>query len=273
MNYLEMSAAAAGWWGATQQGIDVVENPPTNDLQSYVDYAQLVVAVASTSPWGAVATGLTGALLEAVAAANANNSEQAQNDVINAAADLAAFTAGCALMAAAPEAAGVAAAALLVGTGLAIVQAVLDQKNIGLALNSIVNAAYGCLTTETTAEIDSANAIFGSSPFFDGGQVCDSSYASAIASLFNGSMTDPLVIDLSGQGVQLTSLNQSSAYFDLHNTGFAVHTGWVNAGTGFLVTDLNSNGTIDNVTELFGNSSTDGFSALAALDINGDGVT
>lgn len=60
MNYLEMSAAAVGWWGGYQQGIDVVENPPTNDIQSYVDYAQLVVAVASTSPWGAVATGLTG---------------------------------------------------------------------------------------------------------------------------------------------------------------------------------------------------------------------
>lgn len=109
-------------------------------------------------------------------------------------------------------------------------------------------------------------------PMPTGGGVCDAPYADAVAPLFNGSMTDPLVIDLSGNGVQLVPLAQSNAYFDLHDTGFAVHTGWVGPETGLLVEDNNGNGVVDNITELFGNSSTDGFAALAALDTNHDGT-
>jgi len=100
----------------------------------------------------------------------------------------------------------------------------------------------------------------------------DGSYVSPIAAQFNGGMVDPLVIDLSGNGVQLTSLAQSNAYFDLHNTGFAVHTGWVGPQTGILVQDNNGDGVINNISELFGNSSTDGFTALANLDANHDGT-
>jgi hypothetical protein len=85
-------------------------------------------------------------------------------------------------------------------------------------------------------------------------------------------MVDPVVLDLSGDGVQLIPLSESNAYFDLYDTGFAVHTGWVGPETGILVQDNNDNGTIDNITELFGNASTDGFAALAALDVNHDGV-
>lgn len=108
--------------------------------------------------------------------------------------------------------------------------------------------------------------------FPDPGRVCDANYAHAIASGFGRSKTDPLVLDLSGNGVQLTSLSQSNAYFDLYGTGFAVHTGWVGPETGILVEDNNGNGKVDNITELFGNSSVDGFSALSALDTNHDGV-
>ena len=99
-----------------------------------------------------------------------------------------------------------------------------------------------------------------------------SPYAAKIASIFGISMVDPIVLDLSGNGVQLISQASSNAYFDLYGTGFAVHTGWVGPQTGFLVVDSDGNGKIDNITELFGSLSTDGFTALNALDANHDGV-
>ena len=53
--------------------------------------------------------------------------------------------------------------------------------------------------------------------------------------------------------------------------GWAERTTWVRGGDGFLVRDLNANGTIDNVNEMFGNATTAGLTALAALDSNTDG--
>ncbi|MGZ2439383.1 beta strand repeat-containing protein [Sinorhizobium medicae] len=64
----------------------------------------------------------------------------------------------------------------------------------------------------------------------------------------------------------------SPTYFDLDNDGFAERTGWVAGGDGLLAIDSNSNGKIDNQSELFGNSAThaDGFAALRTLDSNSD---
>lgn len=87
----------------------------------------------------------------------------------------------------------------------------------------------------------------------------------------------PLVLDLDGDGIETTAMGYgdgaSTTYFDLDNDGFAERTGWVTGGDGLLAIDKNGNGTIDNKSELFGNSGSyaDGFQALAALDSNGDG--
>src|SRR3954468_11416108 len=83
---------------------------------------------------------------------------------------------------------------------------------------------------------------------------------------------DPLVLDLDLNGVALTSLNSSNAHFDFDMDGFAERTGWVFAGDGLLVRDLNGNGLIDNGGELFGNATQDGFAALAAFDLNADSL-
>ncbi len=85
----------------------------------------------------------------------------------------------------------------------------------------------------------------------------------------------PIILDMNGNGVELTSLQQSSALFDMDNDGFAELTGWVTGGDALLVHDTNGNGTIDDRSELFGaeDGYSDGFDKLGdEFDSNGDGV-
>ncbi|MFL9887814.1 calcium-binding protein [Paraburkholderia agricolaris] len=84
-------------------------------------------------------------------------------------------------------------------------------------------------------------------------------------------LISPLVLDLAGSGINLTPLNTSSPYFDLVNDGFARQTGWVGAGMGLLCFDPNDQN-ITNITQLFGNETTDGFDVLRKLDANHDNV-
>ena len=81
-----------------------------------------------------------------------------------------------------------------------------------------------------------------------------------------------------GDGVK--TLNQTAGqHFDHAGDGFAERTGWVKPDDGWLVRDLNGNGTIDTGAELFGvdtvkrdgSKARDGFDALADLDANQDG--
>jgi uncharacterized protein YbcV (DUF1398 family) len=58
---------------------------------------------------------------------------------------------------------------------------------------------------------------------------------------------------------------------DLDGNGFAERTGWVSADDGLLAYDLNRNGTVDGVGELFGSSTQGGFAVLETLDSNHDG--
>ncbi|MFM0166578.1 calcium-binding protein [Paraburkholderia sediminicola] len=83
--------------------------------------------------------------------------------------------------------------------------------------------------------------------------------------------TSPLVLDLTGAGIDLTPLNTSSPYFDLANNGFARQTGWIGAGMGLLCFDPDDQ-SITNITQLFGNETTDGFDILRKLDANRDNV-
>lgn len=84
----------------------------------------------------------------------------------------------------------------------------------------------------------------------------------------------PLVIDLGGDGIRLTSLEQGVS-FDLLATGSAQKTAWISKDDALLAIDWNQNGRIDDATELFGEQSfgqehADGFIALRDLDTNGD---
>lgn len=83
---------------------------------------------------------------------------------------------------------------------------------------------------------------------------------------------DPLVLDLTGSGINLTDRSSVGPLFDMNGNGFAVPTGWTEPNVGFLVDDKNGNGQIDNIGEMFGGEGKSGFAALAVDDANGDGV-
>lgn len=83
---------------------------------------------------------------------------------------------------------------------------------------------------------------------------------------------DPIVLDLSGEGINLTQAGKGSL-FDINADGKLDSTAWVKGNTGMLVYDKNGNGKIDNGKELFGdqNGASNGFKELSKYDKNGDG--
>lgn len=90
---------------------------------------------------------------------------------------------------------------------------------------------------------------------------------------------DPLVLDLDGLGISTLGLG-ASLHFDHDADGFAELTGWVGAGDGVLMLDLNEDGRLSNGQELFGDFTrlaggqfaVNGFVALSAHDRDGDGA-
>ncbi|EFL88196.1 tandem-95 repeat protein [Ahrensia sp. R2A130] len=83
---------------------------------------------------------------------------------------------------------------------------------------------------------------------------------------------DPLVFDLDGDGLESVSLRSSGVSFDIDSDLFGEGTGWLSADDGFLAIDLNGNGRIDGIEELFGDETIGGFEALSVYDSDGDGA-
>lgn len=89
-------------------------------------------------------------------------------------------------------------------------------------------------------------------------------------SLYGGA--DPLVLDLDGDGVELTPRDRAKARFDIDGDLYSETTGFVGGDDGLLVRDINGNGKIDSGDEMFGKGTTSGFEVLKVLDGNLDGV-
>ncbi|WP_319019570.1 calcium-binding protein, partial [Xanthomonas sacchari] len=116
----------------------------------------------------------------------------------------------------------------------------------------------------------------------------DEKLADAVGGNFQSSKgwrrsTDPLVLDLDGDGIETISAS-GKVLFDHEGNSVKEGTGWVSADDGILVFDRNGNGVIDEGSELFGDHTpgaelalgqtseiSAGLRALAALDKNGDG--
>ena len=81
-------------------------------------------------------------------------------------------------------------------------------------------------------------------------------------------LVDPLIIDLGGDGVELSDDTFS---FDLDADGESDQISRPKGNSGFLAFDKNGDGIINDGTELFGTQNGDGFKDLARYDSNGDG--
>jgi hypothetical protein len=92
----------------------------------------------------------------------------------------------------------------------------------------------------------------------------------ATGDLLRAVMTDPLIIDLDGDGFELIPVASSSAFLDLNGDGYAERVGWIGPDDGFLVVDKDRDGVVDGLSELVGNATTDGFDVLRTYDANGD---
>ncbi|MEM6833755.1 MAG: cadherin repeat domain-containing protein, partial [Pseudomonadota bacterium] len=86
----------------------------------------------------------------------------------------------------------------------------------------------------------------------------------------------PIILDLDGDGVEMTSLSSTPIWFDQNDDGRLDQTGWVGADDALLVLDRNGNGAIDGGAEIsfvqdLPGATTD-MEGLVAYDTNGDGV-
>ncbi|RJP30635.1 MAG: hypothetical protein C4527_09355 [Candidatus Omnitrophota bacterium] len=84
---------------------------------------------------------------------------------------------------------------------------------------------------------------------------------------------DPLVFDLDGDGIELTSAAEGVS-FAIDGTGIRRQTAFVTGGDAFLALDRNGNGMIDSGLELFGDQhgARDGLEELRKFDDNRDGI-
>ncbi len=90
------------------------------------------------------------------------------------------------------------------------------------------------------------------------------------------SVADPIILDLDGDGIELSTISDSVA-FDLNADGVAEEMAWTAGEDGILVMDLDGSGAIEDGSEMFSPWFNDGgfvdaLDALASLDSNGDGV-
>jgi hypothetical protein len=68
------------------------------------------------------------------------------------------------------------------------------------------------------------------------------------------------------------SPEDSGGKFDLLGTGAGIDSGWISSGDAFLAVDIDGDGKVTSVAELFGGySKGDGFAKLESFDSNGDG--
>jgi hypothetical protein len=82
----------------------------------------------------------------------------------------------------------------------------------------------------------------------------------------------PLAFDLDNDGIESTGIYDTRVYFDIDGDQFAEKVGWIAPDDGLLALDVNGDGVISDITELFGDDIMPAFDKLARHDSNGDGA-
>jgi Ca2+-binding RTX toxin-like protein len=192
--------------------------------------------------------------------------------VINAATGLAV---GAAFIAFAPA----TVPAALIGTVAAIVAGVVAQSAAEAIVDTYPNLGsdFASFSADLTASIVSAMSAVWDSGSNLGGMLSDllsdmpNNFPFGMSFPNPGSLpVDPLVIDLNGDGVKLTGVANSTAFFDYAADGFREKTGWAAGGDGILVRDLDSNGLIESLPELLATQTQNVFQVLKTFDTNND---
>lgn len=96
-------------------------------------------------------------------------------------------------------------------------------------------------------------------------------FAQLDGDIYNKKLESPLVIDLDGNGIKTSSLFGSNIKFDYYTDGRQTRTGWLDGTDGFIVYDVNNNGMIDNINEMYGHSSSQSLDDFISYDVNMDG--
>ena len=131
-------------------------------------------------------------------------------------------------------------------------------------------------------ELEDLDCIPGDNCTYPGNNGCPDGFARLYRDSCCCTPSSPILIDVEGDGFRLTDADQG-VIFDIFGNGTPRHFGWTagDSDDAWLVLDRNSNGVIDNGTELFGNftpqpippngQSRNGFLALAEYDKRVDG--
>ncbi len=137
------------------------------------------------------------------------------------------------------------------------------------AAGTVYTADQGISITFDVGSLES-----GASATFSYYTSLDNRDAGSVLASINQWGGDPLVLDLDGDGVELTNVETAPFAFDMNADGTLDRTGWVGGGDGLLVMDRNANGVIDDIRELFSEYFSPGsqgsLEALATLDENKD---
>ena len=91
----------------------------------------------------------------------------------------------------------------------------------------------------------------------------------------DGKSVGPVVLDIDQDGIELVSVADSKAYFDLDGDGIDEKLGWISGGDALLVFDSNRSGSVDDVIEFAFVSWKEGaktdLEGLSHFDTDGDG--
>ncbi|MDA9495027.1 hypothetical protein XI08_39335 [Bradyrhizobium sp. CCBAU 11361] len=149
------------------------------------------------------------------------------------------------------------------------------NSNIGSSFNSGLDSSFNSSLDSSFSSGSSFDSGLGSSSGFS--DFGDSSFGgdSFSSGSFGGDM-GPVVLDLSGQGVRITGLNDSRAAFDADDNGVPNRIAWTAPDDGLLAFDANGSGTVDQTRELALREWTPGartdLQGLGIFDTNHDGA-